>query len=568
MPADAVTVSATFAKLPDYVCDFAAEQALIAAGTVNKPANVGGNQNLGQGFYGWEKSDKTDSKRNDYKGYSIAEGSTLPVVNHLWRRSDRYDQDASWANAGGLTCPNDREYAIDGLKAGSKVVIEYDATNATEGNKEIIWAMGDGSSESLASRATATINGVEAVSGETAIASGAEIVVNTVTPAVKGTGYIVVKVKKGMIIKSIAIYDAEPYYAVNISNEITNGTVKANKPMTFVGDEVTLTATANDGYELEAITVTGVTSNVAVPVTNGKFIMPADDVTVNATFVEIPKFYIIGDMNSWDRTAMTEMTFNAETQAYEYEYAPTTTAYFAFADKQLTADEAAADEDWAIFNATNRYAIGENNVDATLNEAVALQKVNGTIVLKTVKEGTSYKISVAKDLSTVTITGEAAPEPELTYTVAGAFHVGEADQASFFGTAWDPTAAANDMEKQEDGTYKKVYENVSFTEIGQIQFKIVENHSWAVNYGWDGNNAFFDVTAPATNVTVTFTFDPNGATDQDKVKIVVKSASTAINGIDAEDADDNTPIYNLSGQKVTKSYKGVVIKNGKKYMQK
>ena len=49
---------------------------------------------------------------------------------------------------------------------------------------------------------------------------------------------------------------------------------------------------------------------------------------------------------------------------------------------------------------------------------------------------------------------------------------------------------------------------------------------------------------------------------------VVEDSSTGINGIDADAADDNTPIYNLSGQKVTKSYKGVVIKNGKKYMQK
>ena len=46
------------------------------------------------------------------------------------------------------------------------------------------------------------------------------------------------------------------------------------------------------------------------------------------------------------------------------------------------------------------------------------------------------------------------------------------------------------------------------------------------------------------------------------------TSSTGINGIDADAADDNAPIYNLAGQKVTKAYKGVVIKNGKKYMQK
>ena len=50
------------------------------------------------------------------------------------------------------------------------------------------------------------------------------------------------------------------------------------------GTEITITATPAEGYELEAITVTGVTSNEAVVVTDGKFTMPADAVTVTVTF--------------------------------------------------------------------------------------------------------------------------------------------------------------------------------------------------------------------------------------------------------------------------------------------
>ena len=181
------------------VYDFAAEQALIAAGTIEKPGNFNGNQNNGQGFYGWEKADKTDSKRNDYKGYVKKEGSTLPEVCQIWRRTDRFDQDASWNTAGGVKMPNDREFAIDGLEAGSYVQIFY------EGG-DVVWAIGDGSSEQLeGARATALIDGQEAVTGETIIPSGSKIVVTSVTPAVKGTGYIVVKVKKNMIISKIVI---------------------------------------------------------------------------------------------------------------------------------------------------------------------------------------------------------------------------------------------------------------------------------------------------------------------------------------------------------------------------
>ena len=42
---------------------------------------------------------------------------------------------------------------------------------------------------------------------------------------------------------------------------------------------------------------------------------------------------------------------------------------------------------------------------------------------------------------------------------------------------------------------------------------------------------------------------------------------TAINTIEADKAQDGV-IYNLAGQKVDKSYKGLVIKNGKKVINK
>lgn len=43
---------------------------------------------------------------------------------------------------------------------------------------------------------------------------------------------------------------------------------------------------------------------------------------------------------------------------------------------------------------------------------------------------------------------------------------------------------------------------------------------------------------------------------------------TGINNITTEAADANVPAYNLAGQKVGKAYKGVVIKAGKKFIQK
>lgn len=48
----------------------------------------------------------------------------------------------------------------------------------------------------------------------------------------------------------------------------------------------------------------------------------------------------------------------------------------------------------------------------------------------------------------------------------------------------------------------------------------------------------------------------------------VKNPSTGINNALVAPAAKNAPVYNLAGQQVGASYKGVVIKNGKKYVQK
>lgn len=44
--------------------------------------------------------------------------------------------------------------------------------------------------------------------------------------------------------------------------------------------------------------------------------------------------------------------------------------------------------------------------------------------------------------------------------------------------------------------------------------------------------------------------------------------STGINEITVDAADENAPIYNLAGQRVTKATKGILIQNGKKFINK
>ncbi len=65
-----------------------------------------------------------------------------------------------------------------------------------------------------------------------------------------------------------------------------NGTLNVSKETAAEGEEITVTATPAGGYRLDGITVTGA-DGTDVPVTNNKFTMPAQAVTVTATFTRV-----------------------------------------------------------------------------------------------------------------------------------------------------------------------------------------------------------------------------------------------------------------------------------------
>lgn len=51
--------------------------------------------------------------------------------------------------------------------------------------------------------------------------------------------------------------------------------------------------------------------------------------------------------------------------------------------------------------------------------------------------------------------------------------------------------------------------------------------------------------------------------------VVVESGVSGIEDVIATpEADKNAPVYNILGQRVNENYKGLVIKNGVKYVQK
>ena len=80
--------------------------------------------------------------------------------------------------------------------------------------------------------------------------------------------------------------DDEPtLYTVTVASSIEHGKVSVDKSSAEAGTTIKLTATADEGYQLDSYSVKDASSN-AITVTDGTFTMPKSNVTVSATFTK------------------------------------------------------------------------------------------------------------------------------------------------------------------------------------------------------------------------------------------------------------------------------------------
>lgn len=84
-----------------------------------------------------------------------------------------------------------------------------------------------------------------------------------------------------------------------------------------------------------------------------------------------------------------------------------------------------------------------------------------------------------------------------------------------------------------------------------------------VNGEWIHYN--YNMTKPADGVTRKSKITFKGATETISFTLTINNTTAGINNIE-NDEDTNAPAYNVAGQKVGASTKGIVIKNGKKYI--
>ncbi|WP_407404696.1 hypothetical protein [Sodaliphilus sp.] len=127
-----------------------------------------------------------------------------------------------------------------------------------------------------------------------------------------------------------------------------------------------------------------------------------------------------------------------------------------------------------------------NNATLTVNET-AVYTVNYTFNAET------------KDVAAEAVKTGNAGEITHEYSVAGS-------SADLFGAAWSETNTATNMTKGDDGIYAWTSAETALA-VSTIEFKVVEDHSWGVSYGYGSGNATFSVTE-AGKYVLKFTFDP------------------------------------------------------------
>jgi hypothetical protein len=137
------------------------------------------------------------------------------------------------------------------------------------------------------------------------------------------------------------------------------------------------------------------------------------------------------------------------------------------------------------------------------------------------------------------------PAVSHTYTVAG-------DNAYVFGTTWDVTNTSNDMELQEDNTYKWEKENLELP-VGNVEFKVAQDHSWSVNYPKDN---YVLAIAESGSYTITITFNPEGnvvSAEATKTGDADVTPSVAMHGDFTKDGWKDTENFTIAEDKASAS---------------
>ncbi|WP_407384439.1 hypothetical protein [Ruminococcus sp.] len=154
---------------------------------------------------------------------------------------------------------------------------------------------------------------------------------------------------------------------------------------------------------------------------------------------------------------------------------------------------------------------------------------NDAISLKTTVAGNYVFTYKSFDSGSVTVHIEyPAGTVSTTWTAVGAYGTASTADAGFFGTAWAPTATANDMTKSGT-TWSKTWNNVTLSAQKTVYYKVAKNHAWDTAY--PSSNATKIIAAGTYNITITYNESTNAVNltyTSTKNKLTVATVANAV----------------------------------------
>ena len=429
---------------------------------------------------------------------------------------------------------------------------------------------------------------------------------------------------------------------------MSNGQVRADKSEAGESETITLTVTPATGYKLKTLTANK-TAATKVSDTEYTFTMPDADVTIEATFEEIPNNEVTVNLDdNGSKATMTIENNEAKLTGLTLSAAATTITVSGTVNDGTNNIPVKSIADDAFSNITDKSAIKAIDLSSTSVTNIAVNResgifkgfgketiiylpfgtgntaesqknvvIGGTCSDFEMGDGEAYSIPASKSFTATsasfkrTFTADQKCTVCLPYqftATGGTFYeytgivdnqvqmtAKEANTTLSANTpyifepssgateilATNVTVSMDDAPKTENATYK-------FNFVGTYESK-VWNEAPSGIYGYaaeavSGATAgqFVRVGSGASIAPFRAYLEYTGATGDepsttrtinnlpevlDIVWIPASGGTTGINGLDHQTADD-APMYNLSGQRVDKNYKGIVIQNGKKMIKK
>ncbi|MCF0198461.1 MAG: hypothetical protein HUK02_03955 [Bacteroidaceae bacterium] len=186
--------------------------------------------------------------------------------------------------------------------------------------------------------------------------------------------------------------------------------------------------------------------------------------------------------------------------------------------------------------------------------------VNQTVELKVVYDDKWYGVNGGDGNLQFSVSAECdvtvSWNPETMELKAEGANVGDpvttveyivlAGSATLFGSNWDPTDKANEMEAVDDGYYQKTYTAVS---AGIYEFKATANGAWAIQWGGNGSLVELGTTFSTGGDNVKFEL-PEGFTYTVTITLDLMDSTSPKMTVEAKQegsAEIKEAIYSVAG---------------------